>query len=220
MSANNWDLQECHLLCLPYKEYLFSIQFEEKIRIKFLEREKELLKLGKRVNKKAVDLYNKVKTEYNALEFKKSVVMLEKEKIELFIKDLDTIKKKVIKNAWIKVNKDFGSIFTTLLPGTSARLCEPKGQTYLEGLEVHVAFGRVWKQSLIELSGGQRSLLALSLILALLLLNPAPIYILDEIDAALDLNHSQNIGKMIHKHFPLCSLLLCRSKRKCLKMLM
>jgi len=43
-----------------------------------------------------------------------------------------------------------------------------------------VAFGGVWKASLTELSGGQRSLLALSLILAMLLFKPAPIYILDE----------------------------------------
>lgn len=51
----------------------------------------------------------------------------------------------------------------------------------LPGLEIKVAFGGVWKQSLSELSGGQRSLLALSLILAMLLFKPAPIYILDEV---------------------------------------
>ncbi|GJV27003.1 structural maintenance of chromosomes protein 2-1, partial [Tanacetum coccineum] len=50
-----------------------------------------------------------------------------------------------------------------------------------DGLEVRVALGDVWKQSLSELSGGQRSLTALSLILALLLFKPAPIYILDEV---------------------------------------
>ena len=44
-----------------------------------------------------------------------------------------------------------------------------------------MAFGGVWKDSLTELSGGQRSLLALSLILAMLLFKPAPIYILDEV---------------------------------------
>jgi len=70
-----------------------------------------------------------------------------------------------------------------------------------DGLEVKVAFGDVWKQSLTELSGGQRSLVALSLILALLLYNPAPIYILDQVDAALDQNHTTNIGFMIKKHF-------------------
>ena len=46
---------------------------------------------------------------------------------------------------------------------------------------MQVGFGDVWKQSLSELSGGQRSLLALSLILAMLLFKPAPIYILDEV---------------------------------------
>lgn len=44
-----------------------------------------------------------------------------------------------------------------------------------------MAFGGVWKESLSELSGGQKSLLALSLILAMLLFKPAPIYILDEV---------------------------------------
>lgn len=64
-----------------------------------------------------------------------------------------------------------------------------------------MAFGDVWKESLAELSGGQRSLVALSLILALLLFKPAPIYILDEVDAALDLSHTQNIGNMLRTHF-------------------
>lgn len=77
--------------------------------------------------------------------------------------------------------RDFGSIFSTLLPGTMAKLEPPEGGTFLDGLEVRVAFGKVWKQSLSELSGGQRSLLALSLILALLLFKPAPLYILDEV---------------------------------------
>lgn len=43
--------------------------------------------------------------------------------------------------------------------------------------------------------------MALSLILAMLLFKPAPIYILDEVDAALDLSHTQNIGQMLRTHF-------------------
>ncbi len=49
-----------------------------------------------------------------------------------------------------------------LLPGTMAKLEPPEGGDFMDGLEVRVAFGGVWKQSLSELSGGQRSLLALS----------------------------------------------------------
>ena len=52
--------------------------------------------------------------------------------------------------------QDFGSIFSTLLPGTQAKLVAPDGQSILDGLEVKVAFGDVWKESLTELSGGQR----------------------------------------------------------------
>lgn len=39
------------------------------------------------------------------------------------------------------------------------------------------------------------------MILAMLLFKPAPIYILDEVDAALDLSHTQNIGQMLRTHF-------------------
>ena len=87
------------------------------------------------------------------------------------------------------------------MPGASARLEPPEGQSVTEGLEVRVAFSGKDKESLSELSGGQRSLLALSLVLALLLFKPAPMYILDEVDAALDLSHTQNIGRMLRKHF-------------------
>lgn len=38
---------------------------------------------------------------------------------------------------------------------------------------------------------------------------PAPIYILDEVDAALDLNHTQNIGAMIKQHFPQVRVDVC-----------
>ena len=97
------------------------------------------------------------------------------------IDELDTKKETALELSWQKVNTDFGEIFTTLLPGTEAKLQPPEGSTFLEGLEVCVAFGGVWKESLSELSGGQRSLLALSLILALLCFRPAPLYILDEV---------------------------------------
>ena len=56
----------------------------------------------------------------------------------------------------VPYTQDFGSIFSTLLPGTSGKLAPPTGQSVLDGLEVKVAFGGIWKESLTELSGGQR----------------------------------------------------------------
>jgi structural maintenance of chromosome 2 len=53
-------------------------------------------------------------------------------------------------------NRDFGQIFAELLPGNFAKLEPPEGKDVTEGLEVKVCLGKVWKQSLTELSGGQR----------------------------------------------------------------
>lgn len=47
----------------------------------------------------------------------------------------------------------------------------------------------------------ERSLIALALIMSLLQFKPAPMYILDEVDAALDLSHTQNIGRLIKTRF-------------------
>jgi len=66
---------------------------------------------------------------------------------------------------------------------------------------VHVGFNGKWKEDLSDLSGGQRSLVALSLVLAMLQFKPSPIYILDEVDAALDPSHTENISELVRKHF-------------------
>ena len=51
---------------------------------------------------------------------------------------------------------DFGAIFGDLLPGNTCKLDAPEGQDITDGLEIKVNLGGVWKQSLTELSGGQR----------------------------------------------------------------
>ncbi|CAJ0749409.1 10756_t:CDS:2 [Entrophospora sp. SA101] len=100
-----------------------------------------------------------------------------------------------------KTQYDFGTIFSELLPNNFAKLQPLANKELKDGLEVKVQLGSVWKEGLNELSGGQRSLIALSLILALLQFKPAPMYILDEVDAALDLSHTQNIGQLLRTRF-------------------
>ena len=56
-------------------------------------------------------------------------------------------------------------------------------------------------RSICSISPCFRSLIALSLIMALLQFKPAPMYILDEIDAALDLSHTQHIGQLFRTRF-------------------
>uniref|UniRef100_A0A8V0XSF3 Structural maintenance of chromosomes protein n=1 Tax=Gallus gallus TaxID=9031 RepID=A0A8V0XSF3_CHICK len=158
-------------------------------------------KLEKSLNMRAMNLLSEAEERYNDLMKKKRIVENDKIKILATIEELDRKKNKALHIAWEKVNKDFGSIFSMLLPGAKAMLVPSKKQNILDGLEFRVGLGDIWKENLTELSGGQRSLAALSLILAILLFKPAPIYILDEVDAALDLSHTQNIGQMLHAHF-------------------
>lgn len=168
-------------------------------RVEALEEEQE--QLGRKLNKKVLGMMEKAEGEYQELLKKRRIIENDRSQIEKVIEELDVKKKETLATTYAKVNRDFGSIFSTLLPGASARLEPPAGGTVLDGLEVRVAFGGKDKESLSELSGGQRSLLALSLVLSLLLFKPAPMYILDEVDAALDLSHTQNIGRMLRKHF-------------------
>mmetsp|Transcript_14152 Transcript_14152/g.13681 ORF Transcript_14152/g.13681 Transcript_14152/m.13681 type:complete len:1212 (-) Transcript_14152:154-3789(-) len=163
--------------------------------------QEEQKRLEKKINKKVQGMLESAEGEFNELNKKKQIIVNDKLKIEAVIEELDIKKAAALQTTWVKVNRDFGSIFTMLLPGTHAKLEPPEGGGVADGLEVRVAFNGVWKDSLTELSGGQRSLLALSLILSLLLFKPAPMYILDEVDAALDLSHTQNIGMMLRTHF-------------------
>jgi ABC-type dipeptide/oligopeptide/nickel transport system ATPase subunit len=128
-------------------------------------------------------------------------IMADRKVIASTIAELDRRSHETLNKTWQKVNADFGSIFSILLPGTRVKLEPPEGKTVMDGLEMKIAFGQRWKESLVELSGGQRALLALSLILSLLLSKPAPMYIFDEVDAALDLSHTQNVGTMLRTHF-------------------
>ncbi|PIG69194.1 structural maintenance of chromosomes protein 2 [Aspergillus arachidicola] len=157
--------------------------------------------MKKKINPKVMNMIDSVEKKEAALKNMMKTVVRDKRKIEETILNLDEYKKEALHNTWTKVNGDFGQIFAMLLPGSFAKLDPPEGKEITDGLEVKVQLGKVWKQSLTELSGGQRSLIALSLIMALLQFKPAPMYILDEVDAALDLSHTQNIGRLIKTRF-------------------
>jgi len=198
---HEWIAEDEKFFGVANTAYDFNVTDPEEAgrRIQKLEATKD--KLGKSVNMRAMNMLGKAEEQYMDLCRKKKIVENDKEKIQNVIAELDEKKKTALRQAWEQVNKDFGSIFSSLLPDTTAKLSPPEGKDVLDGLEVKVAFGGVWKESLNELSGGQRSLVALSLILSLLLFKPAPLYILDEVDAALDLSHTQNIGNMLKTHF-------------------
>ncbi|KAG2466368.1 SMC2 protein, partial [Polypterus senegalus] len=151
-----WITAEKHLFGQPNTAYDFETNNPKEAgqRLKKLEETKE--KLGRNVNMRAMTMLSQAEENYNDLMKKKRIVENDKAKILITIKELDQKKNEALNIAWQKVNKDFGSIFSTLLPGANAKLAPPEGQGVLDGLEFKVALGSTWKENLTELSGGQR----------------------------------------------------------------
>ncbi|KAL5106246.1 Structural maintenance of chromosome protein 2 [Taenia crassiceps] len=201
LESNAWIAEERHHFGVANGPFDFGKRDPVEARQRVAQLSERRDKLSRTVNMRAMNMLGTAEEQYADLLRRREIVLADKLKIQAVIDDLDARKEQVLRAAYEKVNAEFSNIFSSLLPGTRAQLVPPEGQTILEGLQFRVAFGDTWKESLSELSGGQRSLVALALILALLLFKPAPIYILDEVDAALDLSHTQNIGQLIKNHF-------------------
>jgi structural maintenance of chromosome 2 len=117
--------------------------------------------MKKKINPKVMNMIDNVEKKEVSLKNMMRTVIKDKKKIEETIMSLDEYKKEALHKTWTKVNGDFGQIFAELLPGSFAKLDPPEGKDITDGLEVKVCLGKVWKQSLTELSGGQRYVFSL-----------------------------------------------------------
>ena len=95
-------------------------------------------KLAKNVNMRAMHLLGEAEKRYLELVKRKDIVTNDKKKINKVILDLDEKKNRAVKKAGEQVNRDFGSIFSTLLPGARVKLQTLEGKSVTDGLEVKV----------------------------------------------------------------------------------
>ncbi|AFN82442.1 chromosome segregation protein [Encephalitozoon romaleae SJ-2008] len=130
-------------------------------------------------------------------ELKEKIDKLEKDRFAIgqSISRFDDLGYKENLKAFKHINGRLGRFLRYFIPGSDARIDEKNGEYALK-----VKVGS-WKESLNELSGGQRSLVALCLIFSMLTYRPSSFYIFDEIDSALDLSYTQGIGEIIKKEF-------------------
>jgi chromosome segregation protein len=84
------------------------------------------------------------------------------------------------------VRTRFEEVAATLFPGGSGRLRAVESEDGEPGIEIEVVPAGKRPRSLALLSGGERSLVALAFCIALAMARPAPFYLLDEVEAALD----------------------------------
>ena len=108
-------------------------------------------------------------------------------KLRTGINELDQKGRERLLDAFEKVNKKFNDVYTKLFNGGTAKLEFVESDDPLDaGLEMLVSPPGKRLQSISLLSGGEQALTALSLIFAVFLTSPAPICVLDEVDAPLD----------------------------------
>jgi structural maintenance of chromosome 2 len=209
-----WLQQEKQQFGQPDGPYPFTDVEATNARIhEIMEAEALCDKMSRRVNKKSTVMYEGIRKDYEELLDKRETLTEDRQAILEAIHQVEAKKWSSLDKMVDIVSKLFSTLFSACLPGAASRLVEERNDHgHIVGLLVKVSFNGKEKESLTELSGGQRSLLALCLILAILRLKPAPIYILDEVDAALDPSHTQNIGRMLQQHFSESQFLLVSLK--------
>ncbi len=129
-------------------------------------------------------------------EYKKTIVKMEKDREDLVsaitklrssINELNQKGRERLVEAFEKVNRKFNDVYTKLFNGGTAKLEFVESDDPLDaGLEMLVSPPGKRLQSITLLSGGEQALTALSLVFAVFLTSPAPICVLDEVDAPLD----------------------------------
>ena len=158
------------------------IEQEDKLDAKKNQREQ----LGS-VNLRADEETEQYKTTINKMEQDREDLVSAIAKLRASINELNQKGRERLLEAFEKVNRKFNEVYTKLFSGGNAKLELIDSDDPLEaGLEMLVSPPGKRLQSITLLSGGEQALTALSLTFAVFLTSPAPICILDEVDAPLD----------------------------------
>ncbi|XP_061338165.1 structural maintenance of chromosomes protein 3 isoform X2 [Gastrolobium bilobum] len=190
---------------------------------KMLHRCNDQLQQFSHVNKKALDQYINFTEQREELQKRQAELDAGDEKIRELISVLDQRKDESIERTFKGVARHFREVFSELVQGGHGHLvmmkkkdgdhddddqdedgpreANPEGRVekYI-GVKVKVSFtGQGETQSMKQLSGGQKTVVALTLIFAIQRCDPAPFYLFDEIDAALDPQYRTAVGNMIRR---------------------
>lgn len=196
---------------------------------KALEKVNKKLKKYSHVNKKAFDQYVNFSEQRESLIKRKDELDRGAEKVRELVESLDRKKDEAINRTFRGVSRHFAEVFKELVPLGAGELImrttfdeahgeetdsdgdspskkrkqfdaeNPDVSTY-RGIGIKVRFSAVGENFIMsQLSGGQKALVALALIFAIQRCDPAPFYIFDELDQALDSTYRQAVADLIHR---------------------
>lgn len=148
--------------------------------------EKELRELG-RVNPLALEEFAALEERYNFLSTQLEDVKAARKDLLDVIADVDSRILQVFTEAYMDVEREFTQVFSTLFPGGEGRLLLTNPSDMLTtGIEVEARPPGKKIKRLSLLSGGEKSLTAVAMLVAIFRARPSPFYVMDEVEAALD----------------------------------
>lgn len=150
------------------------------------------------VNLKAPEIYDEKKRDIDDMGAKISLLSEEKEAVHRMIEEIEEKKRAIFMETLKGVSENFKGLFSNIFKGEGFLLLEKPSDPFGSGLFIKIKDEK-GERSIDALSGGEKSLLALVFIFAIQLHKPAPFYILDEADAALDKENSRKLVQLLEK---------------------
>ncbi|RPA69184.1 chromosome segregation protein SMC [Cyclobacteriaceae bacterium YHN15] len=152
------------------------------------------------INPMAMEAYNEIKERYNFIVDQKEDLIKAKNSLVETIKEIDQVAKDTFLDAFGKIKENFVKVFRSLFTAEDdcdLKLIDPENP--LESpIEIMAKPKGKRPLTINQLSGGEKTLTATSLLFAIYLLKPAPFCIFDEVDAPLDDANIDKFNNIIH----------------------
>jgi chromosome segregation protein len=151
------------------------------------------------VNMMALEEYKETAERHGFLETQRADLMESIENTQQTIKEIDLISRTRFDEAFARINENFAHVFARLFQGGQAflRLTDAENQAE-SGLDIVASPPGKKLQNVLLLSGGEKSLTALALLVAIFQFKPSPFCALDEVDAALDETNVGRFADLLH----------------------
>ena len=159
----------------------------------------EIKKLGN-VNVNAIEEYKSVSERYEFLKNQHDDLIEAEATLVQIIEELDAAMRKQFQEQFALISKEFDVVFKQLFGGGKGTLELMEDEDVLEaGIRIIAQPPGKKLQNMMQLSGGEKALTAISLLFAIQNLKPSPFCLLDEIEAALDDNNVVRFAQYLHK---------------------
>ena len=199
-----------------YKEIESEIELQA-IKRKLSVNEKSRMEIGS-VNLSAIEEYERENMRYTELVNQKRDLLASRESLLTLIGDIENDIIEKFNIALEEINNNFKYMCETILNGAKGaiRLLD-EGNMLETGLELSVKYKNKPEQTLMLLSGGEKSMLAVSFIMAIFMFKPSPFTFFDEIEAALDEENTKKIVKLLNKFITKSQFILITHNKETMK---